>query len=150
MDGEIFSLCRHFRLVNGWTYIRIWILAYMVPKHHRASLDCGVLKCRIENTKKMKGGKALPHSFIKKKFRVCYKSGQEAQQNQNNHSGGIKDPKCLAPAKLQRAASPLILSTMILGKDEIFRKTLALRSNQISLDASMISDAKDFLLAPLG
>jgi hypothetical protein len=38
----------------------------------------------------------------------------------------FKDPKCLAPAKLQRAASPLILSTMTFGKDEIFQKTLTL------------------------
>jgi hypothetical protein len=57
---------------------------------------------------------------------------------------------CLAPAKLQRAASPLILSTTTFGKEEIFRKTLALRSNQITLDASMMKEAKDFLLMPLG
>lgn len=59
------------------------------------------------------------------------------------------EPKCVAPAALQRATSSLILATTTIGMVETLRKILALRSFQIFQEVSMMSDAKDFRLVPL-
>jgi hypothetical protein len=58
--------------------------------------------------------------------------------------------KCLAPAKLQSPASLLILDTTLEGMEAKLRNTLALRSFEISQEASMMREAKDFLFELLG
>jgi hypothetical protein len=59
------------------------------------------------------------------------------------------EPKFFAPAKLQRAASPLILDTTIVGIVATLRNSLALRSFQTSLDTSMMRETSDFRRTPL-
>ena len=95
----------------------------------------------------MKGGKSFAHSLNKKE--LWFVTSRVKTRKTNDHSRGMIEPKCVAPAALQRAASPLILATTTIGMVETLRKTLALRSFQISQEVSMMSDAKDFHLVPL-
>jgi hypothetical protein len=90
--------------------------------------------------------KVLPYSLIKE-FRKFYKLSQA--WDTKPHSRGIIEPKFFAPAKLQRAASPLIFVTMIVGNVAMFWNTLALRLFQISHETSMMRVTRDFLRTPL-
>ena len=65
---------------------------------------------------------------------------------QNNYSRGIKSLKCFAPAVAQRRASFLMFPKTIVVGAYLLRKTRALRSFQISQEASKVRDAIAFRL----
>ena len=58
-----------------------------------------------------------------------------------NYSRAITILKCLTPAKAQRDNSSLILLIRTTEGEAVLRKILALRSDQISQERSIISEA---------
>jgi hypothetical protein len=61
----------------------------------------------------------------------------------------MSNPKCFAPAMLQRDATTLIFAITKVDMVEVLRKILALLLFHISHEVSIMRDANDFLLVPL-
>ena len=65
-----------------------------------------------------------------------------------DYSHGIKDPKCLAPARTQFLASTLMPSSTVARIEDLFWNTLAFLSFQTSQETSIISEEIVFLRCP--